>query len=59
MVVMILVLMMRTMEVVAAMMMMMMMVVILIKLAGLSSVHCEGNCISFNAPPSIISHTGV
>ena len=58
MVVMILVVMMRTMEVVAAMMMMMM-VVILIKLAGLSSVHCEGNCISFNAPPSIISHTGV
>ena len=58
MVVMILVVMMRTMDVVAAMMMMMM-VVILIKLAGLSSVHCEGNCISFNAPPSIISHTGV
>ena len=58
MVVMILVVMMRTMEVVDAMMMMMM-VVILIKLAGLSSVHCEGNCISFNAPPSIISHTGV
>ena len=58
MVVMDLVVMMRTMEVVAAMMMMMM-VVILIKLAGLSSVHCEGNCISFNAPPSIISHTGV
>ena len=58
MVVMILVVMMRTMVVVYAMMMMMV-VVILIKLAGLSSVHCEGNCISFNAPPSIISHTGV